>query len=350
MEKRKEATISMDFTVTIPKQKGRFGWHSSQVSLGNWFPILAVYDHHGWNLNPYFAEGESFYSLTSNFEVTIQIEESYTVAATGQRAKPIVKQDGMATYQFQAENVRDFAMVFNRDFNQNVGMVDGIQVNVFYADEDKDDVEAMLATANYVLPLFKDLFGEYPWDELDIISLDMGKESDLGMEYPQLIMVNTPAHSSVEAIYQTVEHETAHQWFYGAVGNDQYAEPWLDESFPTYASYVAFYETLDFSWVRKFGNKNYHLTSPVSTFTDREDEGGMGKYSDVIYDFGAKTLHDLHEKVGDELFYKGMKTYYRKMKFRVATTADFIRIMEEATNQDLTDFFREHRVFVEETM
>ncbi len=30
-------------------------------------------------------------------------------------------------------------------------------------------------------------------------------------------------------------HETAHQWFYGVVGNDPAIEPWLDEALATYS-------------------------------------------------------------------------------------------------------------------
>lgn len=33
-----------------------------------------------------------------------------------------------------------------------------------------------------------------------------------------------------------VVHELAHQWWYGVIGNNEYADPWLDESFAVYAS------------------------------------------------------------------------------------------------------------------
>ena len=32
-----------------------------------------------------------------------------------------------------------------------------------------------------------------------------------------------------------VPHETAHQWFYSPVGNDQYRDPWLSEGLATWA-------------------------------------------------------------------------------------------------------------------
>jgi aminopeptidase N len=33
-----------------------------------------------------------------------------------------------------------------------------------------------------------------------------------------------------------VVNEMAHQWWYGIIGNNEYADPWLDEAFATHAA------------------------------------------------------------------------------------------------------------------
>jgi hypothetical protein len=48
-----------------------------------------------------------------------------------------------------------------------------------------------------------------------------------GLEYPTLVY--QPATS------ENAAHETAHQWFYSLVGNDQARDPWLDEGLATWA-------------------------------------------------------------------------------------------------------------------
>jgi aminopeptidase N len=56
-----------------------------------------------------------------------------------------------------------------------------------------------------------------------------------GMEYPELVFISTGvAPHGPAAIRSVVAHEVAHQWFYGLLGDDQLAEPWLDEGFATY--------------------------------------------------------------------------------------------------------------------
>lgn len=344
-----KATIIMDFTVTIPEMKSRFGWYGANVSLGNWFPILAVYDNEGWNLDPYFAYGDSFYSLTSDFNVTLKTNKEENVVTTGELVGKITKEDDMVVHHYKAKNVRDFAIVMNKSFNQTTSMVNDVKVNVFYTDEHKEYAEYMMETAQYSLTLYGDLFGKYPWPELDIVGV---KLNSLGMEYPQLVMISLKSDKEKEkyAIYHTTEHEIAHQWFYGVVGNNQYDEPWLDESFATFASYVALYNKKpDFRWVREIGKKYYHLNSPVSTFMEHAADDGLKMYGDVIYNYGAKTLNELRNKLGDDAFYKGMQAYFEEMKFKVATTADFIRIMEQSSGEDLSKFFKDHRVYLDDT-
>src|SRR5205085_810999 len=61
-----------------------------------------------------------------------------------------------------------------------------------------------------------------------------------GMEYPGIVFVEmTPGSAYGRSWAHTaalLAHELAHQWFYGIVGNNQWREPWLDESFATFAS------------------------------------------------------------------------------------------------------------------
>ncbi|WP_157724886.1 M1 family metallopeptidase [Virgibacillus phasianinus] len=347
LESGKKATINMDFTVTIPNKQHRFGWSGTHVSLGNWFPILAVYDNEGWNLDPYFAGGESFYSLTGDFDVTLRADEKETIATTGQAVGKVTSKDGMKVHHYQAKNVRDFAIVMNSKFNQSTKMVNNVQVNVFYTDEQKEYTKYMMETAKYVLPLYTKLFGKYPWSELDIVGARLNA---LGMEYPQLVMIGLDEELERNAIWQTTEHEIAHQWFYGVVGNNEFDEPWLDESFATFAGYVALRGgDPNFRWVRSIGKKYYHLTSPASTFMKHAADDGLQMYGDVIYDYGAKTLNELRKLLGDDAFYKGMQTYFETMKFKVATTEDFIRIMEQSSGEDLSQFFHDHRIKVSDT-
>jgi aminopeptidase N len=57
------------------------------------------------------------------------------------------------------------------------------------------------------------------------------------------------------------------------------------------------------------------------------------------YRKGAWTLHMLRGVVGDEAFWSGLREYYRLYRDKNASTADFRRVMEEASGTELGWFF-----------
>jgi hypothetical protein len=51
-----------------------------------------------------------------------------------------------------------------------------------------------------------------------------------GIEYPTLSFIGASRY-----LQGVIDHETAHQWFYSLIGNDQARDPWLDETLATWA-------------------------------------------------------------------------------------------------------------------
>ncbi|MBS2967494.1 M1 family metallopeptidase [Metabacillus sp. KIGAM252] len=340
LAKNKAATVTMNFNVSFPKQQDRFGWYGDTVSMGNWFPILSVYDEEGWNVDPYFNAGESFYSLSGNYDVKVTTDRKQVIAATGtEQGKPAVNGE-LATHHYKAEDVRDFAMEMNPTYKILSSKVNGVKVNVYYDDKYAKYAASLMESGKDSIKLFSEKFGKYPWPELDVVSMEgwFG-----GMEYPQLVMISLSENRTQEWVKSVNAHEIGHQWFYGIIGDNEFDEPWLDESFASYAA--ALYDnSLDELNVPPLPDSYYHVTSKVSDFTARGN-AGISAYYYTIYDYGATTINDLRLEVGDDAFYKAMKDYFNEMKFGISTTKDFIAAMERSTGMDLTPFFREHRVF-----
>ena len=70
---------------------------------------------------------------------------------------------------------------------------------------------------------------------------------------------------------------------------------------------------------------------------------GPGTYdrllTDLKYEKGAWVLHMLRDLLGDEAFFEGVRDYYGTFRDGIAWTADFERVMEEASGEDLGWFF-----------
>ncbi len=52
-------------------------------------------------------------------------------------------------------------------------------------------------------------------------------------------------------------------------------------------------------------------------------------------------MHMLRHYIGDELFWKGISTYYATYRNKNASSADFEKVTEDVTGKDLSGFFHE---------
>lgn len=78
---------------------------------------------------------------------------------------------------------------------------------------------------------------------------------------------------------------------------------------------------------------------PESSFVPPGNPPANDLFNSGVYVRGALTLHALRLAVGDETFFKTLKTYYERYQFGNASTADFIAVAEEVSGQSLDDLF-----------
>ena len=60
LESGEQVVLDLSWELTVPDYPGRLGENDGIISLGNWYPILAVYDAAGWHLDPYYDWGDPF--------------------------------------------------------------------------------------------------------------------------------------------------------------------------------------------------------------------------------------------------------------------------------------------------
>ena len=73
-------TLKMVFEGQVPKQIRRSGRNSREgvaLSMTQWYPKLAEYDHEGWHTNPYI--GREFHGVWGNFDVKLTLDKRYLV-------------------------------------------------------------------------------------------------------------------------------------------------------------------------------------------------------------------------------------------------------------------------------
>jgi hypothetical protein len=351
-----QVLVELDFDGVVPFDFGPVGaggygiYNVSDgvMALSGWYPILAVYDEQGWNLDPVSAIGDSVYSDSAFYTVDVTVPSDIVLATTG----VLFQESGEAgALGFVSGPVRDFFMVMSPDYQIVSGEQDGVRVNSYYLPGHEQGGEATLEVALGSVQVYNQRFGRYPYVELDVVEAPM--RNALGVEYPGIVLVSSDHYGdpSEFSFAVTTAHEVAHQWWYGLVGNDVFEEPWLDEALATYASNVYFQEAVGENVYRMYADywgevvqslrqdgRDDIVTGSLDYF---ENDPRAGSYGAVVYDKGALFLKVLRDEIGDEAFFAALQDYFQDYRYGIATTEDLLTAFEAAAGQQLDDLYQE---------
>ena len=249
--------------------------------------------------------GESWVTgVTPRVTVRLTSDVPLRFATTGQR----IDVDGM-TQTFVATDVRDFNFSASGSYKVERRVWNGILVKVYYRDRSPD---ALMSWTIKALKRYSNKVGPYPYSRLAVAETPAGS----GMESPALTWVSatvTPAN-----LPYILVHETAHQWFYGAVGNNQARQPYVDEA-------VSDFLTRDLlGTFRPSRCDKSRLDKSVYEYSAR-------CYVEIIYVQGGRYLDRYRRDVGDEAFWKGLRRFYLDHRFRVAGTRTLFDYLDAAS-------------------
>ena len=260
LEADQELYLELSFITQMAPIAERSGVWDGNYSIGQWFPKLMVYDHKGWALEHnagYHFTGE-FYGDFGSYNVNLIVPQGMKVGATGHRVEEKQLVNGKTQFVYSAKNVHDFAWVADRNFLESTLDAHGIKIHVLVREEESKIIGTYVKDA---LAYLEKRVGAYPYEDLTIASTYYNGT----MEYPQIMFLrNWPQRLArwferdATKLWETfATHETAHQWFYGMIGNNEVVDAWLDEGFTTY---------LEESYLRDKYGKEGNLINGINLF------------------------------------------------------------------------------------
>lgn len=326
-----ERSVEFSYKFTLPENGLRFTKNNGNLYLAQFYPMLATYRNHSWNKEDYRLQGETYHTGFSDFHVTYQLPEGYTLVSTSPNDSYPSRDKGT----LQASQVKEFFIAILQNPSAIEKEVNQTNIRVFGFDEDTEFLKEITEIAADVLTYFEKTIGQYPYDQIDIV-LD-----GMSMEYPGIVTAHSIDNTALppDLLKKTVVHELAHQWFYGIISNDPYHEAWLDEGFAEFATYL-------YAYSRPNRNVPYEElyrmiagleSMPVNLSLD--EYGGRTSY---IYLKSTVMLWKLFEQRGGlkeaEEF---LKTYYDYYKFKEVNSKEFIRFTKYYFNLKDDSAFKE---------
>jgi hypothetical protein len=235
------------------------------------------------------AHGEPFVTAVSpRVSVALTSDRRLVWAPTGRR----VASAGL-TETFVARDVRDFNLAVSPDYRTRRGKSSDGTVDII--------VHARTTYAGRLLRLARDELARfrritrvsYPYPVYRVAESGAG----LAMESPGLIWI-PGARSAFDQPF-LVSHETAHQWFYALVGNDQATDAFADEALAEYFSRRAR------GVLRASRCALDRLDRPIHRYRP-------GCYYETIYVQGALFLDALRRDFGTARFRRAIRAYTRE--------------------------------------
>lgn len=165
-----------------------------------------------------------------------------------------------------------------------------------------------------------------------------------GMENAGCIFYDENAFNGKRTSEALIAHEIAHQWFGNSASESDWPHIWLSEGFATYFTDLYLEHKYGSERIQKqLAKERAEVIQFYKNYPHPVVDTGYSELIDLLnensYQKGAWILHMLRQKIGDEPFHKSIVSYYEKYRLSNASTEDFKRVVEETSEQDLTQFF-----------
>ncbi len=333
----KELTFA--FTLNLPAlDRGEefgpnpFGYTTRQVNLTDWHPFVPPFVDGDWQVhNPWFY-GEHLVYLNADYEAEIRVANAPDGTVIAANA---LDQGNGDIHNYKIEQARNFVWSVSPEYQVFEEDVDGVTLLGYGFPYDVEIGEAAFETTVESFRLYNQLFGPYPHESLTMIQADFlhGMEYD-GLYYLSKAFYNTYDGTPATYLVAIAAHETAHQWWFGLVGNDQAIQPWLDEALCTYTE-LLYYENLHPEALKWWWNYRVDYYEPQG-WVDLSiyDAGGYRPYRDAVYLNGMQFLLELRTLVGEDVFANFLQDYANRNTHKIVKADDFFTILSEHTDAD----------------
>jgi hypothetical protein len=290
-------TVALPWTLQVPSVgRDRISSFRGGLRLGSFFPILSWDPDRGWVTDPAARLlAESSTTPTADFDVRVRVPPGTRAVVTG---------DPVGRGVWRARAVRDVAVAVGhfRIRTMTAHVPHPVTVRLAYTTPTPISPSSVIRTAKTTLERMSRHYGAYPWRNYTVVMpRGLGR---LGIEYPTLSYVGYPWTTLI------LHHETGHQWFYSLVGNDQYTDPWLDETLATWSQLRAGSAERVPRMVAK------HVGEPMSYW-----DSHRRRYYFEVYGGGALALRSLGSAGRVDC---ALRLYVARNAYRIARPGDLL--------------------------
>ncbi len=278
-------------------------------------------------------------------DLNVTVRDDWNEASNGIRTGIDDNNDGTKTYHWAGENPMTTFLVtvsasnfveLDDDFN-------GIPIMNFVNPAIENSALTDFSNLPFMMQVFTQKYGDYPFEKYGNVVEPMSTFG--GMEHQTMTTLASNIIDGNHGNETTIAHELAHQWFGDCLTPLTWKDVWLSESFATYSECVYTQEWQGFEAMNNYVQSSYHnyyknwmsANGVRPVYNPPYDE----TFAPPVYEKGASVLHMLRLKVGDDVFWQILQTYFQAFHNSNVVTNDFKNIAEQVSGLDLGQFFQQ---------
>jgi aminopeptidase N len=281
-------------------------------------------------------------------ELVVTAADGFEVLSNGKLVDKKTNGDGTVTWHWsqQQPHVSYLVTLVVGKFDVVRDDWRGKEVSYYVPVGHRADIGRSFGRTREMLDVFSRKFGiDYPWEKYAQVVVEQFTNG--GMENTTATTLNDYALLDERSLLDgdvdgLVSHELAHQWWGDLVTCKDWAHIWLNEGFASFAEVV----WDEHRWGPDGGQLELYRKMGGAIaggkdrpIVDRRYASPDSMFDSRAYPKGAWVLHMLRKQLGDDVFWRGVRTYGNENRYKSVETGDFRKVMERVSGKNLERFF-----------
>jgi hypothetical protein len=360
VEPGQSVTVTLMFTLQLPRRQGPWGIWKGVASVVDAVPALAVHDQQGWHPVPFVPWHPAIYQEAGYYSVQAVLPKDMQVASLNDIADRKPFGNDRQVISFRPRLARDFGFIAGPYYHEQVVLAGRTRLRCLTFAEHQARGTRLLAFARDCFAAYESWFGPYSYDEITIVE---GYPGGLEAAAAGIVMLDERIFSMPDAAEDWVRLLLARQlgraWWRDRVGVNGYGEAWLDEGFVSFAAQrildrCSGRQSLLVQWPAALA-----WLPPVERETLRSGNlqltlarGELGpavqelpaydhaiNFTSLVCERGAKVFGLIERRLGEAGFQAFLARLQREFNGRILSVADFQRALEQETQSSWESFF-----------
>ncbi len=284
-----------------------------------WFPIS------GYTTDRYSAD------------ISVSVPAGYKVLGSGLDTSAAEGERTVYKFQFDRQSFPGSIAVVRGQGTPVTS--EGATTTLYFRGAEQEMAGAYGQEIGRIVTHFSSLFGLAPYANLTVVQTENGAPN--GFSAPGLIFLS-PRAIGTQVASRLLANQVARQWWHAQVSPAARNHLWLTNGFAAYAELLW---TEQASGGAGMEQQYRDLTVEALTIDNVPviQAARLEDYSPELWALsgskGAAVLHMLRFVLGDDKFFETLKQYGQQFNGKAATTADFRKVAESVSGQDLGYFF-----------